>query len=239
MKLKKKLIISLVAILLPFAGEARNALDNNWFIQADIGGRVLLGENFALRTDIVTQSVTFAPSFAVGTWITPNWGFRLKGEGGNLHSFPAQTSGNLGFRQEDFYLNAHINVLWNTSSYLCLRRFSVIPYAGIGGYFRDDRGNEWDSAFNKPTSGYHAENATGITIHGGLLLEFHLNEHIGIHFDASGVLVPNDKINRWYGGRGDGIITAAIGLTFNIGGRKPAAARASWCPYPCVGIDCN
>jgi len=225
MKLKKNLIISLVAILLPFAGEARNALDSNWFVQADIGGRVLLGENFALRTDIVTQSVTFAPAFAVGTWITPNWGFRLKGEGGNLHSFPAQTRENLGFRQEDFYLNAHLDALWNISPYLGLNRFNIVPYIGIGGYFRNDRGSEWNFSYGSPTANYHPESVLGITIHSGLLLEYRLNERIGIHFDVSGVLVPNDKINRWYGGRPDALVAAAVGLTFNFGSSRLCCSR--------------
>jgi|GEM_PF-6541347 len=238
MKLKKILISLLIVVLFPFANEARNTLDNSWFIQADVSSRLLLGENFALRTDVITQSVTFAPSFAVGTWITPHLGFRLRGEGGTLHSFPAQTRENIGFRQEDFYLNAHLNIMWNLSPYFCLGRFSIIPYAGIGGYFRHDRGNEWDFSYGSPTANYHPESVSGITIHSGLLLEYRLNERISIHFDTSATLIPNDKINRWYGGKPDGIIATAIGLTFNIGKRKPTT-RASWCPFPCMAMDCN
>jgi len=217
MRFKKFLIISLLAVLLPLAGKADN---NNWFIQADIGRQLLLAENFALRTDVITQSTNFVPSFAVGTWITPHLGFRLKGEGGNLHSFPAQTRENLGFRQEDFYLSAHLEALWNISPYLGLHRFNIVPFIGTGEYFRNDRGNEWDFSYQSPTSNYHLESVSGITIRTGLMLEYHLNERIGIYFNTSTTLIPNDKINRWYGGRPDALVAAAIGLTFNFGSSR-------------------
>ena len=200
-----------------------NSTGSNWFIQLGAGGQAFVGENFSkLEMGDVISGVTLMPSFAIGRWWSPYWGFRLKGQGGSLHSFPA---GNTTFMQKDMYYNGHLDAMWNMSQYFgkynAKRVFNFIPYAGLGAYWRAE--GEADNNPMRHLGGsrvlqYYNDAQKGITVHGGLLLEFRLSDHVGFHVDLAGMLMTDDYLNRIVTGtRYEGIASASAGFTFNLG----------------------
>ena len=187
-----------------------NSTWSNWFIHLGAGGQVFFGDG--LKFDDVMDRVSLMPAFAIGRWWSPYWGFRLKGQGGNLKSFTDQ---------EDTYVNVHLDAMWNMSQYFgkykSNRVFNFIPYAGLGAYNRFEADDNVYVTGPKVKQNYR-DAKIGVTVHGGLLFDFRLSNHVGFHIDLGGTFLTDDYINRVVGGRvWEAIATPSAGFTFNLG----------------------
>ncbi len=223
-----KIKISLVSLLLAFvtfsfAQEAKtysevagvktafkpNKTWDNWFIQLGAGAQMFLGENF--ETDNIGDAISYpALNFSVGRWWSPYWGFRFKvqDQGMLVGDFVDFANNETKIKS----INGHLDAMWNMSQYFgkynAKRVFNFIPYAGLGAYWREPFGTE-----KGPEAGME-----GVTVNGGLLFQFRLSDHVGIHLDLAGTLLTDDYLNGFVGGmRYEGIASATAGLTFNLG----------------------
>ncbi len=201
-----------------------NSAGSNWFIQLGAGVQMLGAEGFD-KAFFSTSQLTLAPTFAVGKWFSPWLGFRLKGEGGSLHSFPDAVHSEYEFMQKDMYYAGHFDLMWNMSNYWgkynAKRVFSFIPYIGIGGYFREKNDDQAAQLAGLFGGAYRSKAMNGITLNGGLLFQFRLSNHVGFHIDLAGSLV-DDQFNGIEAqerslGRYEGVASATAGFTFNLG----------------------
>ncbi len=201
-----------------------NSAGSNWFIQLGAGAQYLVAEGFE-DNFFTSDGITLAPTFAVGKWFTPTLGFRLKGEGGDLHSFLSYTK--KSFMQKDRYYDGHVDALWNVSNYWgkynSKKVFSFIPYLGAGMYYREEgaKNNQIPGMPYMGTSSatFRQDNdaKTGLSLHAGLLFQFRLSDHVGLHLDIAGLLA-DDYFNRVIGDlRYEGVASVTGGLTFNLG----------------------
>jgi len=228
-----KIKISLVSLLLAFAmssfaQEARTVSDvagvntsfdamkqhtwDNWFIQVGGGVQSFVGDGKGFG-DLFTDVSVPAFNLSIGRWWAPYWGFRVKAqEGGYVGDFYNYFSDKGGSTMK--FINVHLDAMWNVTQYFpnynANRFFNFIPYAGVGAYFRD----AIDNATTGPKQSMH-----GVTINAGLLFQFRLSNHVGLHLDLAGTLLPGDDyFNGIIGGRRfEGIADASVGLTFNLG----------------------
>ena len=232
-----KIKISLVSLLLAFAmfsfaQEAKTYSDvagiktvfkpnktwDNWFIQLGAGGQMFLGEEF--KTDAIGDAISFpALNLSIGKWWTPYWGFRIKAQDAGMFIGDFKDFSN-GRKMKS--LNAHLDAMWNMSQYFgkynAKKVFNFIPYAGIGWYMRDKTDvPQNEPGLPQPTRTFEGDCVHGVTINGGLLLNFRLSNHVGFHIDLGAAMTPDDKINFWQGGKAEAVASATAGFTFNLG----------------------
>lgn len=194
---------------------------SNWFIQLGAGGQLFAGEDFEFNTDKMIDGITLVPTLSIGRWWTPYWGFRVKAQDGKfLSNLKSPIEGDDETLQENKYFNVHVDAMWNMSQYFgkykANRVFNFIPYAGLGWYMRD--------ALENPVPQVTTPGAVnGLTANAGLLFEFRLSKHIGLHIDLAGALMTDDDLNGvQHNGKPfitdiDAVLSATAGLTFNLG----------------------
>ncbi len=243
-----KLKISLVSLLLTFvavtfAQEAKtysetagyktafkhNSAGSNWFIQLGAGGQMLINDE-KVEPTLSLDGVTLMPEFSIGKWFNPYLGFRLKGQGGSVHSIYDNaaldgTANTFDGMLKNKYINGHVDLLWNVSNYWgkynSKRVFNFIPYVGLGYYYRDKSDQVLYSLTDAtyPLPGIHtSENGMdGLSLNAGLMFQFRLSNHVAFHVDLAGMLV-DDYFDRVTGmGRYDAVASASAGFTFNLG----------------------
>jgi len=171
---------------------------DNWFIQLGGGGQTMLDEKGTRVIDQLSNidfdRVTFpALNLSVGRWWAPYWGFRIKAQ--DIGILDKQIDKELlGVTSGDVYehINIHLDAMWNMSQYFgkyrANRVFNFIPYAGLGYFDSKD--------FNKG----------GLSANVGLLFEFRLSNHFGLHLDVAGAKAG--RMNH---------LAATAGFTFNLG----------------------
>ncbi len=211
-----KIKISLVSLLLAFAmvsfaQEAKTTSDvagvrtsfmpnktwDNWFIQLGGGGQTVLdgkGSIVEQFGDIDFDKVAFpALNLSIGRWWSPYWGFRIKAQDVGILENELFDDGLRGVPSNDLYedVNIHLDAMWNMTQYFCKynanRVFSFIPYAGLGWYT--------DKKFD----------GGGLSVNFGLLFDFRLSNHFGLHLDLASTTVPKN------------VLAATAGFTFNLG----------------------
>lgn len=193
--------------------ETNNFWDN-WFVSAAGGGQVYFGDHD--RQASLGDRIAPALDIAVGKWFSPSIGVRLMYSGlsmkgatqSNIHSTGEEVPGKGGngywlTKQKFNYFNIHADALFNLSNIICgyndHRFYNLSVYGGLGLMHVSD-----------------APSKTDISAHFGLFNSFRLCSALDLNLDLRGTLV-NDDFDGEIGGRsGEGVFTAAIGLTYKF-----------------------
>lgn len=193
-----------------------NGFWSNWFVSAAGGGQVYFGDHD--RQASLGDRIAPALDIAVGKWFSPSIGVRLmysglsmKGatqKGALAHSTGEDVPGKGGNgywleKQKFNYFNIHADALFNLSNIICgyndHRFYNLSVYGGLGLMHVSD-----------------APSKTDISAHFGLFNSFRLCPALDLNLDLRGTLV-NDEFDGEVGGRsGEGVLTAAIGLTYKF-----------------------
>ena len=192
---------------------------DNWFISVGGGAQIYFGDHDK-QADF-GKRLSPALDIAVGKWFTPGIGVRLmysglsaKGAtgryetGGLVHAtgevvpgWENAAGGELQYSKFN-YFNIHADALFNLSNLFCgyneKRIYNLSVYGGVGVMHTSD----------KPS-------ATDISGHFGLLNAFRLCSALDLNLDLRGTLM-NDDFDGEIGGRGEGMFTATIGLTYKF-----------------------
>lgn len=193
--------------------ETNNFWDN-WFVSAAGGGQVYFGDHD--RQASLGDRIAPALDIAVGKWFSPSIGVRLMYSGlsmkgatqSNIHSTGEEVPGKGGngywlTKQKFNYFNIHADALFNLSNIICgyndHRFYNLSVYGGLGLMHVSD-----------------APSKTDISAHFGLFNSFRLCPALDLNLDLRGTLV-NDDFDGEIGGRSsEGVLTAAIGLTYKF-----------------------
>lgn len=197
-----------------------NRFWNNWFITVGAGAQVYFGDHDK-QCDFGDR-IAPALDVAVGKWFTPGIGVRLmysglKVKGATKHPGDPNAVSSHGtgdpvkgggaphwLEKQKFNMsNLHMDVMFNLSNLFCgynpKRVWNVSPYLGVG----------WAHVGDKPRF-------NDITANVGLLNTWRLCDALDLNLDVRGFLV-NDEFDGERGDeRGEGMVTATIGLTYKF-----------------------
>ena len=227
-----------------------NSFKDNWFIQLGAGAQMLVAEDLRHQFFVPGQ-LTLAPTFAFGKWFNPWMAVRFKGEGGSIHSFPEwnihewikpmdnNNAENIDFdfMMKNHYYAGHFDLMWNMFNwygrYNSKRIFSLIPYVGLGAYYKEPldqrlcpihEGNLNISARTNPVEGrqaMHYNETVGVTVHGGFIFQFRLSNRIGFYVELAGLWTDDHfnsllwDDNKWHT-KYEGVVSTTAGFTFSL-----------------------
>ena len=196
----------------------RNGFGSNWFINLSAGGQIYnIEDSYAGG---LLDRVTLMPSISIGKWVSPYWGFRLKGQGLTANSYIEETGGNV-FKRENDYVNVHLDGMWNLANYWTVykpkRLFNFTPYAGIGWAHRFELADGATRPNSYNVGADYRRYSDAISFNGGIQFGFRLSNRINLDFDL-GATYLGDYFDRMdHNGENDNIIHASGGLTFKLG----------------------
>lgn len=186
----------------------KNGFWDNWYIGAGAGASMFFGPEDG-NADFFSR-FTVNPTFEIGTWVNPYLGFRLKGQGGKIHTFAGPNAEHM---ESMTILSGHFDIMWNMTEYLMKynknRFYNFIPNVGFGYIQRDKNG----AVFKKGRAGW--------TINAGLLNTFRLSDRLNFFVEVSGMLVEGPQYDatpyfsdsyRWVP-----IVTGSAGLSVTLG----------------------
>ncbi|MFR9165288.1 MAG: OmpA family protein [Dysgonomonas sp.] len=190
----------------------KNGFWSNWFIGAGAGATMFIGPED--QHVGFFDRFTVNPSLYVGTWVNPYLGFRVRAQAGKVHTFASRGENTESMHMESMLLgNAHVDVMWNVTNYLCRynesRVYNFIPTLGFGYVQRDKEG----AFFRKGASGW--------SINASLLNTFRLGKRVNFFVEISGALMEGPQYDatpyfenskRWVP-----TVTGTAGLQFNLG----------------------
>ncbi len=185
-----------------------NTFWNNWFVSVGGGAQVYFGDGDSQGA--FEKRITPAFDVAVGKWFSPVVGARLMysgftAKGASRDAFLTGERVNSKYGYSKFNVNnLHADFMLNVNSlfagYKADRVWNFIPYLGVGWAFHD--GN------NEPS------------VNAGILNAFRVSDALDINLDIRGMLV-NDNFDGEMGGRqSEGLLTAAVGLTYKFKARN-------------------
>lgn len=194
-----------------------NTFWHNWFVTVGGGVQVYFGDHDG-QCDFGDR---LAPALdvAVGKWFTPGIGVRLmysglkvKGatqQGANVAHSTGEVvpgKGGMGYwldKQKFNMSNLHMDVMFNLSNLFCgynpKRVWNVSPYLGVG----------WAHVGDEPKF-------NDITANFGLLNTWRLCDALDLNLDVRGLLVNDEFDGERGGARGEGMVTATVGLTYKF-----------------------
>jgi len=196
----------------------RNGVGDNWFINVSGGVQVYRIEDSYAGG--LGDRLTFIPALAVGKWINPYLGFRLKGQGLTANSFIKENSGNV-FKRSNDYVNVHLDGMWNLANYWSVysptRLFNFTPYIGIGWAHRFKLDDDAVRPVTYAVGDDYRRYSDAFTFNGGIQFGFRLSNRVNLDFDL-GVSYLGDYFDRMtHDGENDNIVTAMGGFTFKLG----------------------
>ena len=196
-----------------------NSFWSNWFISAGGGAQIYFGDHD--RQASFGDRLSGALDIAVGKWFSPEIGVRLMYSGlsakgatqkGHLaHSTGVDVPGKGGngywLEKSKFnFFNFQIDAMFNASNiiwgYNEKRVYNLSPYVGLGVMRVSDKPAE-----------------TAIAGHFGLLNSFRLTSCLDLNLDIRGTLVNDDFDGEPGGRKGEGLLTASLGLTYKFSPR--------------------
>lgn len=196
-----------------------NSFWSNWFISAGGGAQIYFGDHD--RQASFGDRLSGALDIAVGKWFSPEIGVRLMYSGlsakgatqkGHLaHSTGVDVPGKGGngywLEKSKFnFFNFQIDAMFNASNiiwgYNEKRVYNLNPYVGLGVMRVSDKPAE-----------------TAIAGHFGLLNSFRLTSCLDLNLDIRGTLVNDDFDGEPGGRKGEGLLTATLGLTYKFSPR--------------------
>ena len=176
-----------------------NSFWSNWFISAGGGAQIYFGDHD--RQASFGDRLSGALDIAVGKWFSPEIGVRLMvdvpGKGGNGYWLEKSKFNFFNF-QIDAMFNAS-NIIWGYNEN---RVYNLSPYVGLGVMRVSDKPAE-----------------TAIAGHFGLLNSFRLTSCLDLNLDIRGTLVNDDFDGEPGGRKGEGLLTATLGLTYKFSPR--------------------
>lgn len=196
-----------------------NSFWSNWFISAGGGAQIYFGDHD--RQASFGDRLSGALDIAVGKWFSPEIGVRLMYSGlsakgatqkGHLaHStgvdLPGKGGNGYWLEKSKFnFFNFQIDAMFNASNiiwgYNEKRVYNLSPYVGLGVMRVSDKPAE-----------------TAIAGHFGLLNSFRLTSCLDLNLDIRGTLVSDDFDGEPGGRKGEGLLTATLGLTYKFSPR--------------------
>lgn len=196
-----------------------NSFWSNWFISAGGGAQIYFGDHD--RQASFGDRLSGAFDIAVGKWFSPEIGVRLMYSGlsakgatqkGHLaHStgvdLPGKGGNGYWLEKSKFnFFNFQIDAMFNASNiiwgYNEKRVYNLSPYVGLGVMRVSDKPAE-----------------TAIAGHFGLLNSFRLTSCLDLNLDIRGTLVNDDFDGEPGGRKGEGLLTATLGLTYKFSPR--------------------
>lgn len=196
-----------------------NSFWSNWFISAGGGAQIYFGDHD--RQASFGDRLSGALDIAVGKWFSPEIGVRLMYSGlsakgatqkGHLaHStgvdLPGKGGNGYWLEKSKFnFFNFQIDAMFNASNiiwgYNEKRVYNLSPYVGLGVMRVSDKPAE-----------------TAIAGHFGLLNSFRLTSCLDLNLDIRGTLVNDDFDGEPGGRKGEGLLTATLGLTYKFSPR--------------------
>ncbi len=198
---------------------ATNRFGANWFIGANVGGQLYLGDGSSMASN--WKLITPVFEINAGKWFTPGIGVRLGVGGFSAKGYSA--SRNIGYYDHDIknglystkkgIFTAHADVMFNLSNLFCgyneNRVYNAIPYASIG-YMRSVGKDAKD---NEPTVGV------------GFINRFRVSKAWDINLELRGTMV-NDVMDKKLGGKNvEGSAAVMVGATYHF--KKRGWTKAS------------
>lgn len=193
-----------------------NRFWNNWFITVGGGAQVYFGDHD--RQVDFGKRLAPALDLAVGKWFTPGIGVRLmysglqvKGatqKGALSHStgddVPGKGGNGYWLEKQKFNMsNVHADVMFNLSNLFCgyneKRVWNVSPYFGLG----------WAHVGEEPKF-------NDITANFGILNSWRLCDALDLNLDVRGAIVNDEFDGERGGAKGEGLLTATLGLTYKF-----------------------
>ena len=193
-----------------------NRFWNNWFITVGGGAQIYFGDHD--RQVDFGRRLAPALDVAVGKWFTPGIGVRLmysglqvKGatqKGALAHSTGVDVPGKGGngywLEKQKFNMsNVHADVMFNLSNLFCgyneERVWNVSPYFGLG----------WAHVGEEPKF-------NDITANFGILNSWRLCSALDLNLDVRGAIVNDEFDGERGGAKGEGLLTATVGLTYRF-----------------------
>lgn len=234
---KNFLLVMIVAMLLPIGAMAQNddyvvveedvtivdlsqckdhyysSWKENWFMQMGAGINIPMLENY-LPDGKAKHHITAAYNLGVGRWMTPYLGWRMSGLYGAIH-----WDNNVYSKAR--YINANADLMWDMFNSVMgvntMRRFSIIPFVGIGGTLT------WDFNDHSPairTSYGDKPNQWTLPVSAGLQMRFRLCRYADFFIEGRAQFYGDNFNNYAYGEPIDVNITAIGGFAINFGGRN-------------------
>lgn len=187
----------------------KHSWKDNWYLQLSAGAQHPL---FSSYNRIDKDKISALYGASLGHWVTPKWGFRLRGQGGPLHYNYSENWKKIK------YMNLGLEFTWdllNTVSGVNDNRvFSLIPYLGVGGTYA------WGyepycapSAFD----GYPRTKQLALNASVGFEFRFRCSKHVDLFVDVRGTAIGDNLDNRQWKPGFDPILSASGGISINFG----------------------
>lgn len=201
-----------------------NSFWSNWFISAGGGAQIYFGDHD--RQASFGDRLSGALDIAVGKWFSPEIGVRLMYSGlsakgatkweNNFEALPSAHGTGVPLdgggaphylqKSKFNFFNIQIDAMFNASNiiwgYNEKRVYNLSPYVGLGVMRVSDKPAE-----------------TAIAGHFGLLNSFRLTSCLDLNLDIRGTLVNDDFDGEPGGRKGEGLLTATLGLTYKFSPR--------------------
>ena len=219
----------------PAQGYLFNKFKDNWFVQGEIGGNVLLGPNDS-KVESFGDRIGYAFQLSVGKWFSPIIGARLGadaylakgaalGLGNDLGLRPDLDKAENAITQNAWNFGPTGDVLINLTNWWCGykpgRVYNAIFYAGASVNFvstKDVKEGGWS---------FENGDSHNLSLRVCLLNKFAVSKHVDILLDIRGDLVQEhyDTNNTK-----NGLLTALVGVGYNFGKTEWNAPITAVCP---------
>ena len=219
----------------PAQGYLFNKFKDNWFVQGEIGGNVLLGPNDS-KVESFGDRIGYAFQLSVGKWFSPIIGARLgadaylakgaaRGLGNDLGLRPDLDKAENAITQNAWNFGPTGDVLINLTNWWCgykpNRVYNGILYLGAGVNFvtaKDPREDKWS---------FDYADSHNLSVRLGLLNKFAVSKRVDILLDLRCDLVQEhfdtEKTRNLYA-------AALVGLGYNFGKTEWKAPITAVCP---------
>ena len=228
----------------PSQGYTFNRFKDNWFLQAEGGGNVLMSHQDAIRD--LKDRVAPAASLWLGKWFSPILGFRA---GANFMATKgiADYAGAYGVIKGDYepdgYYKTKVNefglgfdAMINLTNWWCGYRpgrvYDGILYVGGAGYFNTIR----DNAAKDVSYKWGDDKMVGLNA--GLINSFAVSKHVDIYLDIRWTMYASHDDERGTR-RSAHDLAAYLGVTYNFGKTEWDAPIVPVCPpvQDCSAIE--
>ncbi len=189
-----------------------NSFWSNWFLSAGGGAAMYFGDRADNMKFMDRPFGTF--NLSVGKWFTPDIGVRLNGQ-----MFFVQTTSTVDVHSKGWYdeskglykqkfnaFNLGGDLMFNASNlffgYNSKRLYNLIPYAGVGIIFTQDKPKDNEMSLNV-----------------GLLNTYRLCSNLDLNLDVSSFLFGDRFNGNILGNKNDGMLSVSLGLIYKFGSK--------------------
>lgn len=204
---------------------------DNWFIQLEAGVNQPFFERGDYKTpgnNVSKKKMTLTYGAGVGRWVSPYFGFRLRGQGGVLHwNTPMFGHESTGWTKAK-HANLQAEVMWDMFNSLggvnSKRVFSIIPYVGLGGDamwgYADANGNVPAATSIITKNGTPKKIQWTLPVSAGVQFRVRLNDYVDFFAEARAAFYGDNWDNFAQGESIESNVSAVGGFNINIGPRQ-------------------